>query len=473
MNRLTVFARQEIRSTLRDRRFRAVTLTVWALLLTATLVGFSSAQKLRAERERAQREARNQWLGQGDKNPHSAAHYGTYAFRPHSALSFVDFGLDRYLGNVIYLEGHRQNPARFSAAQDGGTLLRFGELTVAFVLQLLVPLLVIFLCFNAVTREREDNTLRMLLGQGASGRQIVFGKILGLSAVAGVVVVPALLLSTALLIFTGESALTSDVLARSGLLFLFYLLYAAVFVVGSVLVSAHARSSTVALLTLLGFWVLACVLLPKATANLGATLHEAPSRFAFSKALHEDEEKGLDGHNPQDARMKDLEKKILARYGVDSVSQLPINFDGLAMQEGEKYTTLINNKHFGNLRAVYQRQNAVADWASLLNPYLAVRNLSMGLAGNDYAQFVDFQQKAEAYRFRMVEFLNYYLRDHSKTGDWEFKVNIWDDLPDFTYTAPTVGTVLGGYGLAIASLVGWVLGGLALVFFTTNRLRVG
>lgn len=472
MNPTMTIARQEIRSTLRDRRFWAVALTVWALLGTATLVGFTSARQLQAQREAAQREARNQWLGQGDKNPHSAAHYGTYAFRPQSALSYVDFGLDRYLGHVIYLEGHRQNPARFSAAQDGGALLRFGELTVAFVLQLLVPLLVIFLCFNAITREREEATLCMLLGQGVSGRQVVFGKILGLGAVTGLVVFPALLLSTALLFFTGETAPTGDLLARAAWLTVFYLLYAAVFVVGSVLVSAHSQTSTVALLSLLGFWIGACVLLPKATANLGATLHPAPSRFEFIRALHEDEEKGLNGHDPASQRMKELERKILVQYGVDSLSQLPINFDGLAMQESEKYTTRVNDKHFGNLRTIYQRQNRVADWASLLNPYLAVRSLSMGLAGNDYAQFVDFQQRAEAYRFRMVEFLNHYMRDNSKTGDWEFKVNIWDDLPDFAYTPPTAGTVLRGYGLAIASLLGWMLGGLLLVCFTTNRLRV-
>ncbi len=463
-------ATNEFRHTLRDRRFWLLTSMVWLLLLLATIVGFRSYRTLKAERQTAAREARSQWLGQGDKNPHSAAHYGTYAFRPKSELSFVDFGIDSYIGTAIYLEGHRQNDARYSTAQDAGTLLRFGELTVAFVLQLLLPLLIIFLCFNTFTREREDNTLRLLLSQGVSGRQLALGKVMGLSAVMLLVTVPALLLACSLLFFNAESNFTIDSLARSGWLLVFYCLYELAWVIGSVWISSQNRSSARSLLMLLGFWMMACVLIPKATANLGATLYPTPTRFAFTRALHEDVQKGLDGHDPEDKRVKALEKQVLAQYGVDSVSKLPINFDGLAMQEGEKYTSQVYDKHFSDLQTTFRRQNRVSDWASLFNPYLAIRNLSMALAGSDYSQSVDFGRAAEAYRFRMVEYLNNYMRDHSKTGDWTFKVNIWQNLPDFQYQPPSVSTVLGHYGLAMASLLSWVLGGLLLLYRTTNRI---
>lgn len=250
----------------------------------------------------------------------------------------------------------------------------------------------------------------------------------------------------------------------------FYCLYGLAWVIGSVGVSAQSWSSARSLLLLLGFWMVACILIPKATANLGATLYPTPTRFAFTKDLHEDVKKGLDGHNPEDERVKALETKVLAQYRVDSVSKLPINFDGLAMQEGEKYTSRVYDKHVGDLQRTFQDQNRVSDWASLFNPYLAIRNLSMALAGSDYSQSVDFGRAAEAYRFRMVEYLNNYLRDHSKTGDWKFKVNIWQHLPDFQYQPPTAGTVLSHYGWAITSLLVWVLGGLWLVYRTANRI---
>ena len=45
--------------------------------------------------------------------------------------------------------------------------------------------------------------------------------------------------------------------------------------------------------------------------------------------MDEDRAKGIDGHNPEDKRIKDLEAKVLEEYNVDSLSQLPINFYGI------------------------------------------------------------------------------------------------------------------------------------------------
>ena len=55
-------------------------------------------------------------------NPHSAVHYGSYAFKPMNALNSLDGGINNITGNVIKLEGHVQmkycilkhlNPNRF------------------------------------------------------------------------------------------------------------------------------------------------------------------------------------------------------------------------------------------------------------------------------------------------------------------------------------------------------------------------
>jgi ABC-2 type transport system permease protein len=81
---------------------------------------------LQVQRVEAQESARKQWLGQGDKNPHSAAHYGSFAFRPKSTFSFLDFGTDTYTGTSVQLEAHKQNDILFSQAQDATVLLRFG-----------------------------------------------------------------------------------------------------------------------------------------------------------------------------------------------------------------------------------------------------------------------------------------------------------------------------------------------------------
>ncbi|RCR65557.1 ABC transporter permease [Larkinella punicea] len=452
-----LIARNEFTQTRRDRRFVVAAGVVLLLLVVATWTGFRNYRSLADKREQANQSARAAWLGQTEKNPHSAAHYGTFAFRPKSDLSFLDFGLDTYTGASVYLEGHRQNDAKFSAAEDATVLIRFGEMTVAFVLQLLIPLLTIFLCFSTFTRERVENTLKLLVSQGASTPDLYWGKVWGYSQVVGLMVGPALLLAGGLLFAQTGFDATADTGLRLVLFVLLYALYFFLFVAGSVFVSARSSSSRNSLLTLLGVWIVACIILPKATANLGESLFSVPSSYAFRKQINEDQEKGIDGHNPSSARAKELEKKILAQYGVDSVSKLPVNFDGIVMQEGEKYTSMVYQKHFGALQDQFERQNSLADIVGFLNPYLAVRDLSMGLSGSDYAHFLDFKAKAEQYRFGLVERLNNHMKTFSKTGDWEKTVSrdFWAQTPDFQYQLPPVGWALRRHALS----------GLALMLF--------
>jgi ABC-2 type transport system permease protein len=127
------------------------------------------------------------------------------------------------------------------------------------------------------------------------------------------------------------------------------------------------------------------------------------------------------------------------------------------MQEGEKYTSMVYQKHFGALQDQFERQNSLATIVGFVNPYLAVRELSMGLSGSDYAHFLDFKAKAEQYRFGLVEGLNNHMRTFSKTGDWDKTVsrNFWAKTPGFTYQLPSVGWALRRHALS----------GLALLLF--------
>ncbi len=470
----TIIANKEYTLLLRDKRFRVMGGLIVVLLFTALLGGFAAYQSLKKEREMAQSEARETWLDQGEKNPHSAAHYGSFAFRPKSELSFFDFGVDSYVGTNVYLEAHRQNDAKFSAAQDSSSLIRFGEMTVAFVLQLLVPLLIIFLCFDAVSKEKEDNTLKIMLSQGVRIPQVAWGKILGLSKALSWILLPALLVAFLLTVVGTEGSFSMGLLVRFLLVLLVYGIYFFLFVGSSVVVSAYSRSSRNSLLTLLGIWIAACIILPKASANIGASLFEAPSSFEFREAIQKDEEKGIDGHNPSDKRFEALKVQVLAQYNAKSVDDLPVNFDAIAMQEGEKYSSMVYNTHFDELETIYQNQNAVSAYSALFNPYMAVRNLSMGLAGSDYKTALRFQKQAESYRFRMVEMLNNHMRDFSKTGDWEKKAEqeVYARLPDFRFESTPIDQVIGQHWIALVALFLWV-GGLIGAVNNLRNLNIG
>ena len=192
MRAALAIARDEWRRLRRERAARialAVVLVLWAM---AAFTAWEQRRAIDAERSRRQAQADQEFEAQPDRHPHRMVHYGHFVFRPIHPLAAFDPGVEAYTGHTLFLEGHRQNSANFADVRQSSLLLRFGQLTPAAVLQLLAPLVLIFVGHAAVARERESGTLRLLLAQGVQPGQIVLGKLLGLVGVAAVLLVPPL-----------------------------------------------------------------------------------------------------------------------------------------------------------------------------------------------------------------------------------------------------------------------------------------
>ena len=108
------------------------------LLLTAMMAGYQKYSAAVRIQQAAQGGSNEQWLDQGDKNPHSAAHYGNYAFKPAGPLSYFDNGISNFTGTAVFMEAHRQNFAIGRPASDQSSIARFGDLSGAMILQLLL-----------------------------------------------------------------------------------------------------------------------------------------------------------------------------------------------------------------------------------------------------------------------------------------------------------------------------------------------
>ncbi len=146
--------RKEFVDAWRDGRFRVGAVLVFVLLVVAGLLARQQVERARSEREAATALERKNWLEQGDKNSHSAGHYGVNVFKPTSALAVFDRGIEPFVGTTVFLEAHRQNQTGFLPAQDATAMRRFGELSAALALQMLVPLLIILLAFGSLAGER-------------------------------------------------------------------------------------------------------------------------------------------------------------------------------------------------------------------------------------------------------------------------------------------------------------------------------
>ena len=457
---LRLIIKKEMVTALRDIRIQLSGGLLIVLILVAVLVGRQGQRQLQQEREKAQAAMYDKWVNQGSKHPHSAAHYGQFAFKPKPVLSFLDAGLDNYTGVSVFLEAHKQNEALYSAAQDSNSMIRFGEMTAALVLQILLPLLIIFLTFNIFSKEREEGTLKLIHAQGVSMRQLLMGKLWGTYILILAIFIPAICLAYFLL---GHSPTQLDpaVTVKFLGLSVSYALYFLVFVLLCVLISAFAKSSSFSLLTLLGLWIAATIVLPKATTNFAAKVHPTPSQFEFRQTISDKVKNGIDGHNPSDVRLNALKQQVFDQYGVSKIEDLPVNWSGIAMQAGEEYTDQVYDQEFSKVEAIFKQQNRWSEWAGFINPYQAIRNLSMSIAGTDFHHHVIFVRAAENYRRAFVKKMNKDMELNHKPGvayaDYNVDKETWDSVAPFSYQLPDLGKLLSIQWRSVVALIFWLL----------------
>lgn len=468
---IRLIARKEFTEMLRDKRFHWAAGIVLLLLLVALLTGGRHYQDVKRQHDLAQAETREQWLRQPAKNPHSAAHYGVYAFKPKMLPAMLDRGVDPYVGQSVWLEAHKQNEFKHRPAQDLTAVQRFGELTAATVLQLLIPLLIILLSFSAFVGEREQGTWRQLLSVGVSRTDLVLGKALGITGALGVLLVPATMIGVAALALTAEQSLLLSSAPRLIGMLLSYLAYFGVFIGISLAVSAKAKTSSMSLVILLAFWILNGLIAPRAVADLARQVYPTPSAFDFQQTIDRAMRSGPDGHQTTDQRAAALKARVLKQYGVETVEALPINFAGLSLQESEEHGNVVFDQHYGALWRRFESQNRIKQLAAVVAPMLAIQSLSMGLAGTDFAHHRDFASAAEQYRRQLVRKMNDHLTYEAVKKDFSYLAppELWQTVEEFEYTAPPTSWILRQQALSLALLLLWGVSSLAAAIWIARR----
>ncbi|MEJ5978276.1 DUF3526 domain-containing protein [Novosphingobium sp. PS1R-30] len=475
MNPALLVARDELR-LMRRNRVAVVAFALLVLLtLTAVVTAWSHRQGIDALRTRHQAAADRAFDAQPDRHPHRVVHYGTFIFRPLGPLAAFDPGVDAFTGNSMFLEGHRQNTANFGDVRQSSLLIRFGQLTPAFVLQAVAPLLLIFLGYGAIARERERGTLRPLMLQGASSGQIVAGKLVALGLVALLAGLPAML---GFALIAGQPGAQS---APMALIAIGYGVYLALWSALILFLSALMRRSRDALIALLALWAVLVVLLPRVAPDAAGAMVPLSNRLQTDIAIARDLRGLGDSHDPADPHFARFKQSVLDRYGVTRVEELPVNYKGILAVEGERLTSDLFDRYAARSFDAQVRQNDVVHSLGLLSPAIALRTLSMAAAGTDFAGHRRFLEQAEAYRFDLVQRLNRlqanavsYADDTARDADADRRKRVseqtWQAMPDFRFRQPAGSTLALAALPWLGVLAAWLLVAAAALVFATRRL---
>jgi len=475
-------ARAELRQLRRSGAIALVTALLAVLLVASAVVAWRADRAFEAQRARYQGTVEAQWGQQPARHPHRVSHYGYLVFRPRSPLGFFDSGVSAHTGSTLFLEAHRQNSMNFADAAQADAPLRFGGVSLALVLQLLVPLIVFVAAAGIVAREREDGTLALVLAQGVRWRTILAGKATAL-LVAGVgVVLPAAVVVAVLLAGSRDAAWTADAWISAGGLLAAHVVYLGLCAMIGVLVSALAPTAREATLALVGLWLVLWVVVPRTAPALGAAAVELPTRAQFEADVERRTRAIGDSHNPNDPNFAAFKQALLTREGVTRLEDLPSNVNGLLMIEGERLTTEAYREARAALTAALDRQHQRVRWAGLISPFVAMRLASMALTGTSVAHADDFEAQAERYRFALVQHLNALHAEEVALADDRYEAtgggsdaptrkridaHHWATAPTFSYEPPPAALGFTAAAPGIGALAAWLVG-LAVVL---GRLR--
>ena len=475
---LKLIVRKTRQDLIKSKQNLLIAMTVLLFCFLSIGIGFSKYGENLSKVKEYRKETRENWEHRPDKHPHRMAHYGYLVFRIGHPLSIFDNGLDDYLGNVIFLEAHKQNTGNLSEAGSSGILVRFGTFSSSFILQSIVPLVILFLGFGLVAREREDATLKILNVQGASPRDILWGKILGLwqfSLLFLIPVVPVILFA----VLMSETTDFGDIAERLSVLFSAYMIYYFFFCTLTVLLSALSKASSSALISLIGSWLVLVIFLPKGIQFAAQNLYPTPARIAFETEVEEDVLKVGDSHNPDDKHFKHIKDSLLAKYNVKTTDALPINYGGFVMKEGEKISSKIYADHLEKLQVQYDRQQKLNEVFGFIDPVMAIKNLSMTASGTDYFAYQQFQGRAEKYRYYLAQRMNDLQIENIsniKPAPGEKPAIIskdnWKRFPDFTYEFTPLRESLLHQLMPFIAIIFWLLMCMVAVELSAKDLKL-
>ena len=269
---------------------------------------------------------------------------------------------------------------------------RFEIVDWALIVRIAVSFLAIALAYDTLSGERERGTLAMLLTHPISRARILAAKLgAHLGALLAAVLVSAAM-SLVILALQGGVQLSLPLLAPLALFLLGTLCYATFFLLLAMAVSARARSSASALVTLMVIWAALVVVIPQAAYLAGARAVSAPNWaqvWDYMDGVRDNLSlEGLTPRGREEGAADDyaVEREVARRYN-----------------EAEKEQRQLYEE--ARLREV--RQFEVTRGLSLISPGYAFQGTAEALLGTGLVRYKAFVKAAQEY----LRGLRGYVRD--------------------------------------------------------------
>ena len=276
--------------------------------------------------------------------------------------------------------------------QEDSMLPRFGALDWSYIIGLVTSFVAILLTFDAISGERENGTLALVLSNTVSRAGVLAGKFLGAFIVIAIPMLVGILLSALIVSLSGIVSLHGADWARIGLMVVLSFIYIALFVGLGLAISSRVTHSSTSLVVLLLIWIVLVVLIPNTFGTVVSTLHTVPSQRDF-----------------QEKRITALASETKS-YDVPFKHGSPTdpNADRRALQLWADYITTpwkietrLDDEHLDAQFAQVQFARQILR----LSPTVIYNYGMESLAGTGFAGHHEFVKAARRYRQQFIEFI--------------------------------------------------------------------
>ena len=373
--------------------------------------------------------------------------------------------------------------------------IMFPLIDLTFIITILMSLVALILTYDAVSGEKEDGTLKLMLANGLPRPKIVLAK-----AVAAVLtLVGPLLVSLAagmiVVLLRPRIDWTGTDWAALGAIVAGAILYIGVFALIGILVSSAHRSSASSIMTSLFVWTLLVLVVPNLSPYVASFLAPTPSRIKIDREIA----------RLTDVDRDDLGRKLAAEYQAQVLREHPVLAERLSGDEVKRRVAEdpAYRKAFEANRAASERawaeanriqsakaedlnrdlrrkeeaQTGLARAISMVSPLADLAYLATDLSSTGMRNRVHFGRLAEIwgqafyrdYRPRKIE----EMRAKDPTVDaWNTAVDM-SDAPRFRYVEEELGERVRAALPPFAVLFGYavVLFAAAYVLFIRYDVR--
>ncbi len=186
------------------------------------------------------------------------------------ALSIFSNGISGNIGNKVKIQlgEYPLFPEGHASTRDNPLLNTFFSIDFSTVIAILISLLALVFSYDAVSREREDGTMKLAFTGQMSRVTFLTGKVAGLLITLLPILLFCYLLAILIIVLNPDVSLSPQDWTGVGLLFVMSIVYMLVFILLGIFISSLTRHSSSAIIISLLAWIWFLFLMPNVATYL-------------------------------------------------------------------------------------------------------------------------------------------------------------------------------------------------------------